>query len=428
MQPTSLSVDDLRLKADNRRATKQGGLKGMSKILGGSLLVAGTCIGAGMLGLPVSTAAGGFYWSTSFFLVVWALMTLTAFLMLEVSLWHDEDTNLVSMMRETLGRGGEIGAWITYILFLYSIMAAYTAGGSAICASFLSTYGVPSQLSGILFIGFFGFVVYHGASWVDMVNRGFMLGLILTYIGLVAIGTSEVDVSLFADGKSKYLWAALPLMVTSFGFHLLIPSLKTYFNNDIKKLRYAIFFGSLIPLLVYLLWEFIILGIIPTFGDQGLLAMLADGEPAVDLTQRLTEIVQSSRVGAFARAFTFFALISSFIGVAFGLFDFLADGLKINKNHQGRLLLSVLTFLPPALFVWAYPKGFIVALSYAGVFAAILLVIFPALMAYRGRYALKLESRYQVIGGKLGPVLGLIFGFSVILLQVLSQLDWLPKP
>jgi len=43
----------------------------LSAVLGGAFLIAGTCIGAGMLGLPIKTAAGGFFPSAGLFAVVW---------------------------------------------------------------------------------------------------------------------------------------------------------------------------------------------------------------------------------------------------------------------------------------------------------------------------------------------------------------------
>src|SRR5579872_4553273 len=97
----------------------------VNKIVGGAMLVAGTCIGAGMLGLPVSTAAGGFFPSVGAFFFCWFMMLMSALFMLEVSLWYPEETNFITMAKSTLGRKGEIVAWCAYVLFLYAIMTAY---------------------------------------------------------------------------------------------------------------------------------------------------------------------------------------------------------------------------------------------------------------------------------------------------------------
>ena len=56
------------------------------KILGSILLIVGTSIGAGMLALPVATAALGFTGSLIMLFSCWFVMTTSAFLLLEVNL------------------------------------------------------------------------------------------------------------------------------------------------------------------------------------------------------------------------------------------------------------------------------------------------------------------------------------------------------
>ena len=403
-------------------------LKTVSHLCGGALLVAGTCIGAGMLGLPVSTAASGFYPTVSLFVLCWSIMTLTAFLMLEVSLWFPNQSNLISMAKATLGKSGEVIAWIIYVLFLYSLMAAYTAGGGGIAAQHLTQFGLSEKLSLISYVLFFALIVYSGTRWVDFTNRIIMLGLLIAYFGLVYLVTPHINSAQLHHRASQYLLFTLPLMVTSFGFHLLIPSLKYYFKGNVNQLRIALFIGSLIPLVVYLAWEWIILGAIPLRGDNGLLSMLYHGNPAVELSEGLKRLTQSQAIPSLAKGFSFFAILSSFIGVALGLFDFFADGLKIKRHAFGKILLTLLTFIPPALFAYMYPTGFLYALNYAGIFAAILLIIYPALMVWWGRYHVKIAHGYQVAGGRLTPIIAIAFGISVILMLVLSKMSLLPIP
>ena len=80
-------------------------------------------------------------------------------------------------------------------------------------------------------------------------------------------------------------------------------------------------------------------------------------------------------------------MITAFLGVSLGLFDFLADGLKFNKaGIQGKYTLA-LTFLPPLTVVLFKPGIYLNALSYAGVCCVVLLVLLPTLMAWKGRKA-----------------------------------------
>ncbi|MCS5712411.1 aromatic amino acid transport family protein [Candidatus Berkiella aquae] len=403
-----------------------------NKVFGGAMLVAGTCIGAGMLGLPISTAASGFYPSTIAFLVCWVMMTLSALLMLEVSLWYPEETNLITMAKSTLGKAGESIAWICYVLFLYALMAAYTSGAAGLIGEGLTKIGLNAKWGIWIIVSLFGLVVYLGAKWVDGVNRIFMLFLVFAYFALVYHVVPQVSPSLLKEGHPKFLFSTAPLLVTSFGFHLLIPSLKNYMHGDIKGLRRAIIGGSLLPLVVYLLWELLILGVVPVSGDKGLVAMMqaeknSGRQAVVELTQLLSQILNNHRINLLVGSFAISAILTSFIGVALGLFDFFADGFHIKKTWRGRLVLAILTFMPPVLIAIYCPQ-FLLALHYAGMFAAVLLIIYPVLMVWSGRYRLKIASSYQVMGGKPLLILVLLFGLGVIVLEGLDHLKWLPEP
>jgi len=270
-------------------------------------------------------------------------------------------------------------------------------------------------------------MVYHGARWVDVVNRGLIITFVLAF-GLIIYLMKDKHGSgiIEANTHPKYLLAALPLLVTSFGFHLLIPTLKTYLKENVAQLRLAIIIGSLIPFLVYLVWEFIAMTYIPTRGDGSLIAMLfSDKNPG----ELFLEAMGHQRSLGFAIAlFSLMALSSSFVGVALGIFDFFSDGLHIKKTPSGKMVLCALTFMPPLLYTFIIPGGFMLALRYAGIFASILLLIYPVLMAWCRRYIRQDFCCYQVAGGKIGLAIAFVFGIGVILLDMANQLGLLPMP
>ena len=105
-------------------------------------------------------------------------------------------------------------------------------------------------------------------------------------------------------------------------------------------------------------------------------------------------------------------MLTAFLGVSLCLISFLADGLKIEQKGKHGLLLFLLTFLPPLLVVIYYPGAYIHALSYAGIFCVILLLLLPTLMTVYGRA--KFSSPYTVPGGKLSQAL--MIGCSILLL------------
>src|SRR3990167_7203343 len=93
-----------------------------SKLIGSILLIVGTCIGAGMLALPIATAQLGFVGSLILLFSVWIVMTTGAFYILEVNLWLPQNSNLISMSRATIGPVGQIVSWINFLLMLYCLL------------------------------------------------------------------------------------------------------------------------------------------------------------------------------------------------------------------------------------------------------------------------------------------------------------------
>lgn len=401
----------------------------MSKLFGGILLIAGTSIGAGMLALPVTCAPLGFFYSTLLLLVCWLFMYLTGLLVLEVNLGLEDNASYISMARATLGPIGGFFNWLFFLLLLYSLLAAYVSGGGDIMQDLLVNrfkLNLHSDLGPLLWVVLFSIVIFFGVSVADKLNRIFMFGLIAAYAFLMTIALPKVDFHLPLNGEIKYVWAALPVLFASLAFHIIIPSLCRYLDRNESQLRKIILFGSLLPLVVYIAWEFVIFGIIPVQGEQGLLAILKSGHAASQITNSLQSILQNAWVSAASRFFVIFALASSFLGVAYGLYDLIRDGLDIESSTRGRLLGLFMTLLPPLLFALAYPAGFIFALKYSGIFVAIIHGIFPVLMAVSSRYFVKADTDYRLFGGITVLLIIALFFLVVIYCDVAVDLGLLP--
>ncbi len=397
------------------------------KLLGGILLIVGTSIGGGMLALPISAAPGGFINSSLLLFGCWFIMTMCAFLILEVNLWLPSNSNLISMAKATLGHGGAAIAWVTYLLLFYCLLAVYLSGGSDMLHQAISLTGIPwpSWFSMLIYLVVFAWVVYQGTRSVDYLNRGFMFAKFLAYFTIIAFIFFRINPEmLMSVGKPNYLIASVTIMITSFGFSSIVPSLRSYFQGDVKKLRFAILVGSLIPLGFYILWNLVVLGVVPREGENGLIPMLTSGHASTDLPTALGYHLNNGWLTACIRTFAALAITTSFLGVALGTSDFLADGFKIAKKGKGKWLICILTFLPALILALFYPNVFIKGLSYAGICCVILLMLYPVLMAWSGRYYKKLAppNAYQVMGGKPLLIVSLIIGLLVLAVGLFHDL------
>ncbi len=395
-----------------------------SRMIGGALLIAGCCIGAGMLGVPVITAQAGFFPSVVMFVFCWIFMTMTGLLLLEAHLWFgSERLSMISLTEKTLGSFSKSLTWISFLFLFYSLMVAYVIGSGSLFADLLSQafhIQIPTYKGSLGFILLFGSLVYLGTSAVDYFNRILMFGLIIAYFALVFLGLPHVE---WVELQQRDWGAALyvmPVMIISFGFHNMVPSLTHYLHGHTKLLKKAVIIGSVIPLFVYLIWELVLLGIVPLDGEHGFRQALSNGDLA---THALMAVANYAWISLISQAFAFFALVTSFLTVALSFVDFLSDGLKIEKKGLRHAFLCFLAFGPPFLFALYYPQIFLSALTYAGGFAAVLLFgILPAFMVWKGRYVKNMRGPQLVPFGKPMLVLIILIALGIMFLEILKEI------
>ena len=389
------------------------------KLIGCILLIVGTSIGAGMLALPIATASVGFVGSVVLLLGVWVVMTAGALLILEVNLWLPQNSNLISMAKVTIGPLGQMIAWLSYLLLLYSLLCAYIAGGSDLFHHLLSVAGIkiPAGVTATIFTILFGAIVYLGIRTVDYVNRGLMVVKFGAYLLLVVLLLPLINSTKLMLGDAYHITSvtAITVTITSFGYAAIVPSLRIYFAGDIRKLKTAIFVGSFIPLICYILWDMVIMGVIPLNGHHGLIAILQSKNSTSELVNVLNATAPYSSISFFVKLFTSICVLTSFLGVALCLTDFLLDGLQLEKQGMNNIFIHFITLFPPLIIILFFPGVFIKALQYAGIYCIVLLVLLPAWMAWNGRYHRHLaKAGYRVWGGR--SLLILLMFFSVIML------------
>jgi len=384
-----------------------------SHLLGGTLIVAGTAIGAGMLALPIVTGVGGFLPSLFVYFLCWIFMTVTGLYLLELCLRMPPNSNIISIASHYLGRGGKVLAWILYLFLFYSLSIAYISVGGNLISSFLE---IAPWAGSLLFMLIFSAVVYCGASAVDRINVIVMAGLIVSYLFFVGIGFENVNLSFLKHMDFPAAFLGLPVIFTSFSYQGTVPSLVTYLNRNKRNLRLAIIFGTTAVFLVYVLWEFLILGIVPVEGAHGLMEAKAKGMTAIDPLKYHANVPAVYQTGQF---FSFFAITTSFLGVTLGLFDFLCDGLSISKKGWNKLLLWAITFLPPTFIAITNPGIFLVALGYAGgIGCALLLGFLPTLMIWLAKHKIGGHKKLEVLPA---PKYFLILLFLFVLLELIIE-------
>lgn len=329
----------------------------------------------------------------------WLFMLCTGLLFLEATLWLPDGANVLSIAEKFLGKPGKYLGGATFVFLYYCLLVSYIDEGAPLFAIILkNTLGLSLDAlpTTLFFTLIFAMIVLWGTRFVTHVNWFLITGLAITYILIIFAGSSDVkEVHLARSNWKLWLFSA-PVFFSAFGYHNIIPTLSTYLSRDAKKLRLAIIIGASIPFIIYSLWQWLVIGSIPP--DVFALAQKNNLR-----SYEILELVTGNTwVGALGAYFSFFALVTSLIGISLSTVDFLGDGFGSKRSGTTRIWLCCLVFIPPVLFTMYNPGIFITAIGIAGGFGeAILNGILPIAMVWIGRYKMGLQSEVALPGGKL---------------------------
>lgn len=385
-----------------------------------TLLITGTCIGGGMLALPVQTAESGFILSFFNLLISWAFMAFTGLLLLEATLWVKQDCHFSSLSRILLGHGMKILALVVYLFMNYASLVAYVAGGAELMRQWVHlglNLEMSYSVSCVLFSMFFGFILFLGGKIVGKMNFIFVIGLAFCYLALVSFGSSSVHFShLIFKPAYKETIGSIPLILATFSYQMVVPSVCSMMNYEAKSLKKVILYGTAIPCIIYMLWLFIVHGVVPYEGVHGLKQAYLDGHSA---TVSLRHMLGSKLLAAVADLFGFLAVVTSYLGLSLALFDFLKDCFKELKISMSLNTVILLTIIPALILAILFPRALLQCLDISGGYGdTILAGLIPVFMVYVGRYKKNLQSDYKAPFGKPGLILTGAFFLAILIKEI----------
>ncbi len=400
-------------------------------IFGGSCIIASVCVGAGMLGLPTSGAGSWTIWSSLTIIFTMSIMTLSGWLLLEAYKDFDLRVSFSSVTQQILGRKinilNNLAVYFVGGILLYAYITASGRIIDELTAQYISLGQFSSRIWSIIFVLIFSFFVWHSTRLVDRVSVILIIFMGITFIISCYGLTLNIDLSTLFDLRTEnsqyapYAIAMLPVALTSFGYHHSVSTMRAYYGEE-QKAKYAILGGTLIALAFYLLWLFSIFGNLPR--DRFVEIIANDGNLEI-LLNALGSTIESGSIKQALNAFSVSAILSSFIGVGLGVFDFLADLFKFDNSRYGRTKSWLATFLPPLILSVIFPLGFLKAIGYAGAIATIWACIIPSFLVYKVRQK-ETNNPFIVCGGTSLLLLIILFGILTALFHFLAMFNYLP--
>lgn len=397
------------------------------------MIITGTVVGAGMFANPTATSGIWFAGSVAVLLYTWFSMLFGGLMLLEVNTHYPHGASFDTMVKDLLGRGWNIVNGLSVAFVLYLLTYAYIFVGGDLTAKGLGgiTGGeVPLSVGQLVFFAALALCVWVSSHLVSRLTSILIGGMLITFFWATGGLLGSVKLPVLFDsaapaGESYWIYAAaaLPVCLASFGFHGNVSSLFKHYRGDAGKVAKSLWAGTLIALVIYILWQLAIQGNLPRSEFAPVIA--AGGQVSV-LIETLSKFVPTGNMDTVLTFFAYMAIATSFLGVTLGLFDYLADMFKWNDSAAGRTKTAALTFLPPLLCCLMFPTGFTTVIGYVGLAATVWTALVPAMLLYRSRRKFAASQGWRVPGGIGLMVWVFAFGLINIAAQILSQLEWVP--
>ncbi len=390
------------------------------KFWGALLVIAGTTIGAGMLSLPMSVAALGILGGSALLVAMWFVMYVAALIAVDLNLHIGVGSSIAKLSNLYLGKIPGYIASIALVLMLNSLLVAYTSGASSLIQNLVTSHAnitLNEHSIMIVFVILMSALVCIDMKVLDAGNRIFFAIMIGVFIAMMIVLFPKIHISsemLPVQHTSFSPWfIAIPLFFTSFGFHGSIPSMVQYCKKQPLILKRAFFWGTLIPLLTYIVW--MIGGLSIVYVNNPLVfELLVNGNADLGVfVSALSQVIDTNWLQSSSWIFSLLAIITSFLGVAIGLFDYYREHISITSPAKKRFISGFLALGVPLALTLIAEKTFLKVLGFAGIFLSIIAVGLPCLIWLRlGKQKLSSSLNQQLV------MLILAVGICVIVCEI----------
>ncbi len=224
-----------------------------------SILV-GTCIGAGVLGLPYIASKAGFFITFLYILGLGGIVLLVNLYLSEIILRTKGKHQLIGYAEKYLGKRGRHFMEFAVVFGIFASMVAYTLGVGESFSFLFFGDAEHSILFGVLFGFLMLFLLKGGIQSLKRFEKWGVLVIFFLFLFIAIQFFPSINYNNLLEMNFSYL--LLPFGVVLFSmmsFHS-IPEMRLVASSDGKLFKKAIISGTLISVLIYILFSLIIVG------------------------------------------------------------------------------------------------------------------------------------------------------------------------
>jgi tyrosine-specific transport protein len=226
----------------------------------GIAILMGSCIGAGILGLPYVAAQSGFFIALLYIILVGGIIMLANLYLGEICLRTKGKHQIIKYSQKYLGKNSANAMKFAVFFGIYSSMVAYILGiGESLSFLFLGNLN-QTILFGLIFGGFMSLLLWRGMLAFKRYEKygvAIILGLLIVIFFVFAGEVETSNLNYFNFGN-----IFLPFGVVLFAlisFHV-IPAISIYLKKNKKIMKNILIFGTLGSMIIYAFFTLLVVG------------------------------------------------------------------------------------------------------------------------------------------------------------------------
>jgi tyrosine-specific transport protein len=335
-------------------------------------MIIGVSIGAGILGLPLEIGLSGLWPALIGLVLVWALMLGVGWIYMYKFINSKEEISDYAMLyQKELGNWAKLINSIAYLFTFYCLMIAFISGASSTIVGIIPSLGkIPYAVKyiDVIFFIIATSVIIYGTEFMSKFNTVLIIFLFSFFFILLILIFPYFNVSYLSYHKWSHIPFEMPILVTAFGYHIVLPIIYKHSkakNIPKKGLIKILLLGTVIVLFVNILWAIVVLGVLPVTSPSGI-SITSAYKAGVPATVPIARLTQNGSIIFFALMFSLIAIITSYIGVGAGVMSYIKDLTGQYFKRRNRATDILITFSLPLVIVLTYPNLFIKMLNIVG--------------------------------------------------------------
>ncbi len=231
------------------------------RILTAISIIVGTVVGVGFLGMPYVAVKSGFYVTIGYLFLLGSLILLINLYFGEIILRTKGEHQLVGYAYKYLGKKGKKIMFVLVVFAILSALLAYMIGvGQSL--SYLVFGNANYEIGlGALFGFFMSYLLWRGVYSLKKYERIGVGALFFMIILAVIFFTGNIDYSNYLGFNKAYFFLPLGVVLFSLMEFFSLPSVVKVLKRRERLTKNVIIIGSIITLLIYAIFVFIVVGV-----------------------------------------------------------------------------------------------------------------------------------------------------------------------